>query len=290
MSEMISREAAVAICDKAALKFLLANSARYEVVRARDTIRALPAVQPDAAAIREEQPDSLDRVARAICLASFGDTNPVPVPDELMPRAWELIRDRYLILAEAAIRALNTGKEVMPDEAGSARGSSDIGPGDQAVAGAAKFALDRIREWESDNLTDGTERDWHGHVGPALARLASTLAAQPEAVAGAAQCCMCGKKGLSTEEDGGPECELSDGRWVCSSDCYDVALGIMLKPVAGGAPVTVQEAARVLLIAESLEAWAQCARDCRHITPSIVGLMDMALTLRALAQKGDSHE
>lgn len=38
------------------------------------------------------------------------------------------------------------------------------------------------------------------------------------------QCCMCGKKGLSTIEDGGPECELSDGRWVCSRDCYETYL------------------------------------------------------------------
>jgi hypothetical protein len=38
-----------------------------------------------------------------------------------------------------------------------------------------------------------------------------------------AQCCMCGKTGLSTNEDGGPECELSDGRWVCGSDCWEVA-------------------------------------------------------------------
>ena len=45
-------------------------------------------------------------------------------------------------------------------------------------------------------------------------------AVQPDAV----QCCMCGKKGLSTEEDNGPECELSDGRWVCSEDCWNDAL------------------------------------------------------------------
>lgn len=38
------------------------------------------------------------------------------------------------------------------------------------------------------------------------------------------QCCMCGKTGLSTIEDGGPECELDDGRWVCSVDCYDRAV------------------------------------------------------------------
>jgi hypothetical protein len=38
------------------------------------------------------------------------------------------------------------------------------------------------------------------------------------------QCCMCGKKGLSTEEDGGPECELDDDRWVCSGDCWNDAV------------------------------------------------------------------
>lgn len=39
------------------------------------------------------------------------------------------------------------------------------------------------------------------------------------------QCCMCGKKGLSTVEgDGGFECELSDGRWVCSAECWDKAV------------------------------------------------------------------
>ncbi len=37
------------------------------------------------------------------------------------------------------------------------------------------------------------------------------------------QCCMCGKKGISTAEDGGPECQLSDGRWTCSRDCYERA-------------------------------------------------------------------
>jgi hypothetical protein len=48
----------------------------------------------------------------------------------------------------------------------------------------------------------------------------------------------------------------------------------------------------VLLIAKSLEAWAQGARDGRPIYPSVVGLTDMARTLRAIAddsaQKGDT--
>lgn len=44
------------------------------------------------------------------------------------------------------------------------------------------------------------------------------------------QCCMCGKIGLSTEEDGGAECELHDGRWTCSRKCYDTACSLMVPP------------------------------------------------------------
>jgi hypothetical protein len=89
--------------------------------------------------------------------------------------------------------ALNTGKEVMPDEARTTRAAHDIGPGDQAVAGAALEAAD---SW----LTR-----WAAHVGPCIGGAACTcglsrvrfdvasaletraaLAAQPEPVAGAA--------------------------------------------------------------------------------------------------------
>lgn len=42
--------------------------------------------------------------------------------------------------------------------------------------------------------------------------------------ADAPQCCMCGKTGLSTVEgDGGSECQLSDGRWTCSFECWERA-------------------------------------------------------------------
>ena len=41
------------------------------------------------------------------------------------------------------------------------------------------------------------------------------------------QCCMCGKTGLSTAEDGGQGCELHDGRWVCSSECWDIAVSVI---------------------------------------------------------------
>lgn len=47
----------------------------------------------------------------------------------------------------------------------------------------------------------------------------------PQTHVAAPQCCMCGKKGLSTVEgDGGSECELDDGRWVCSAECWDRAV------------------------------------------------------------------
>lgn len=54
------------------------------------------------------------------------------------------------------------------------------------------------------------------------AMLAAAPAPQPAQAP--VQCCMCGKTGLSTVEgDGGQECELSDGRWVCSMDCWERA-------------------------------------------------------------------
>jgi len=47
----------------------------------------------------------------------------------------------------------------------------------------------------------------------------------PSTYLAAPQCCMCGKKNLSTVEgDGGSECELVDGRWVCSAECWDRAV------------------------------------------------------------------
>jgi hypothetical protein len=240
--------------------------------------RALPAVQPDAAAILQERPDSLDRVARAICLASYGAANPVPVPDELMPNAWERLRDRYALLAEAAILALidNTGKEVMPLDAGTTETQTqahDIGPGDQAVAGAAPVMSNQTYESlrvSGDAILHGMGLMKDGKHVPAR-----EFYAQPEPVADAAQCWMCGKRG--------PQCELSDGRWVCSSDCYDVALGIMLKPVAGAAPVTVQEAARVLL---KWEAQQGAVHDACSGVVKVYRFNRVLESLAALAQKG----
>ena len=102
-----------------------------------------------------------------------------------------------------------------------------------------------------------------------------------------AQCCMCGKRGLSTAEDGGPECELDDGRWVCSRECYDHAVD----------GVTVQDAARVPEIAALIEgiemarrrletiasdAWHGDARDFKRAIVGVFSEFDAAL--RAIAE------
>ena len=77
-----------------------------------------------------------------------------------------------------------------------------------------------------------------------------TLAA-PDALveAAKAQCCMCGKTGLSTVEgDGGTECQLTDGRWTCSSDCWERAVepdARVEAAVRAGIEVAVQWAAAV---------------------------------------------
>jgi len=145
----------------------------FDLCREIEKGAALSAVQPDAAAIQKA---ALRQAELTVALNAWTHLGKDDYSQGMAAGA------RHQSKADCrAIRALidNTGKEVMPVATQSPPARHDIGPGDQAVAGAAKFALDRIREWESDNLTDGTERDWHGHVGPALARLASTLVAQP---------------------------------------------------------------------------------------------------------------
>lgn len=95
------------------------------------------------------------------------------------------------------------------------------------------------------------------------------------------QCCMCGKTGLSTADDGGPECELSDGRWVCSSDCWETA-----SLIVGAAPVSavdVSETAEAVA-ARIIAAWNSAdhrsfpdAADGRHMPPMGDELMTAGL-------------
>ena len=66
------------------------------------------------------------------------------------------------------------------------------------------------------------------------------LGADRAAPEGQVQCCMCGRKDLSTiEGDGGEECQLWDGRWTCSRGCYDKAC--MIHEAALTPPPAAQE-------------------------------------------------
>lgn len=89
--------------------------------------------------------------------------------------------------------------------------------------------------WNCFHFIDGQRVDLGTH--PTLEAAKAAAQADYEAQLPAAlepqnkQCCMCGKLGLSTAEDGGPECELHDGRWVCSRKCYDAACSLMVPPL-----------------------------------------------------------
>jgi len=74
-----------------------------------------------------------------------------------------------------------------------------------------------------------------------IRRSAAFSEAEQQPVAVKPQCCMCGKKDLSTVEgDGGTECQLPDRRWVCGFDCWNRAMEPPAKREAGEA-----EAARI---------------------------------------------
>jgi hypothetical protein len=70
---------------------------------------------------------------------------------------------------------------------------------------------------------DLIRRLWASDYANALTNEAARRIEALTAIAVQPQCCMCGKRDLSTAEDGGPECELHDGRWACSRECYDKA-------------------------------------------------------------------
>ncbi len=109
---------------------------------------ALPAVQPDAAAIREAAlVKALDAafpiVRKASVAAKMDAVNASPSdPTALRREAWIRECDAALELVVSALALIdNPRKEVVPSEPnGSAKGPRDIGPGDQAVAGAADYA------------------------------------------------------------------------------------------------------------------------------------------------------
>ena len=76
---------------------------------------------------------------------------------------------------------------------------------------------DRIWAWSEDD--DFLRAKPHG-----VMHGTEYIRADRAAPEGQVQCCMCGRKDLSTVEgDGGEECQLWDGRWTCSRGCYDKA-------------------------------------------------------------------
>lgn len=126
---------------------------------------------------------------------------PLPVAVKVKPLGWVSIGE--VIFASTPFGSY----EIRPN-----RTSSTTYPLELVVPG--EKTATRFFYFE-DKAKAATQADYETRIRSALC----------SPVGGAAQCCMCGKKGLSTVEgDGGSECELSDGRWVCSAECWDKAV------------------------------------------------------------------
>jgi hypothetical protein len=237
--------------------------------------------QPDAAAIREA---ALREVLEALAAEVDQMRRKAAKANNANKMRRELEADgAFEILAVLAGMIDNTGKEVMPDAASSARGSSDIGPGDQAVAGAAgPFRFDP-EDWTEDYAHENgnymclcmrCNKQFFGHK----RRVVCRVCVQYLPVAGAARTlldvtCDCGKSR--------PCYPANECRWPVKAH----------NAVAGAAPVTVQEAARVLKenvyrpqYQDAIQA-AMLHGLSPHKAHVIIGGF-----LHALAQKGDSHE
>ena len=101
--------------------------------------------------------------------------------------------------------------------------------------------------------------DGQSHISYTRTDIARADRAAPE---GQVQCCMCGRKDLSTiEGDGGEECQLWDGRWTCSRGCYDKACMIH-EAALTPPPACQQEAVAEKELLQSMLADAE--RDMRQ--------------------------
>jgi hypothetical protein len=244
---------------------------------------ALPAVQPDAAAIREAAlVTALDAafpiVRKAYVAAKMDAVNASPSdPTALRREAWIRECDAALELVVSALALIdNTGKEVMPPvPVTNTPNEPDIGPGDQAVAGAAPrtdaelLSMQNRADWTEDFAHENGNymclcatcgKRFCGHK----RRVTCRVCAQPEPVSGAdpvtVQDALVDRLArsicLSAHGDLNP-CPVSDEmmprQWMILRDRYHSMAHAALRaipakpePVAGAAPVTVQEAARVL--------------------------------------------
>jgi hypothetical protein len=138
---MISREAAI---EAVRLAFKFDPSFDPTIKMATSAIRALPTVQPDAAAIREAAlRDAISHARQALVDAAYN------YRCTSRSSAMFTAEDHVTVALSRLID--NTGKEVMPPvPVNNTPNEPDIGPSDQAVAGAAAHGAehwDTLAPW-----------------------------------------------------------------------------------------------------------------------------------------------
>lgn len=123
-------------------------------------------------------------------------------------------------------------------------------------------------EHHANEIAAETEFPTHTVVTPLYA-----AAPDPQPAQDIAQCCMCGKTGLSTiEGDGGTECQLDDGRWTCSQSCWERA-------VAG------------LMAAQDIEPVQKLAEDAEAYKAAMTTYLERAMSAElALSQARNKAE
>jgi hypothetical protein len=158
---------------------------------------ALPAVQPDAAAIRKEAlSEAISHARQALVDAAhtYGGA-----------KASAMFTAETHVTAALYKLMNSTGKEVMPN--GSDRTAADIGPGDQAVAGAVPVTVQEAIEAAYIAGAMDVHNNWQADRAPDFSEAARDYAAAP------------------TREAGGMEELISDARLECEALCARFSAG-----------------------------------------------------------------
>ncbi len=133
----------------------------------------------------------------------------------------------------AALPAVAASQPADPVTNADSRQRVGVKPDAAEILAKEMQAIVAVDRWKGRDLSAAPPEKWH-HLRAETRKFWIDTAARILAaidVQTAPQCCMCGKRGLSTAEDGGPECELHDGRWTCSRKCYDAACSLMAPPL-----------------------------------------------------------
>jgi hypothetical protein len=152
-----------------ALRNALAYATGEGAAKAELAIRALPAVQPDAAAIRE----AALREASEIAAQEGWPSSMSDAEYEAMTGIEEGSMNCATRIEAAILALIDTGKEVMPLDAGTTETQTqahDIGPGDQAVAGAAPVT---VPDYDAGLLNDfggGNVEWWQDYIRAEIGR------------------------------------------------------------------------------------------------------------------------